>query len=55
MDIYTFRVLIGVTGSVATIKLPVLIKSLLDSNLSNQNIIFEVSFTYYFKTKSFYF
>ncbi|CAH0715301.1 unnamed protein product, partial [Brenthis ino] len=43
MDIYTFRVLIGVTGSVATIKLPVLIKSLLDSNLSNQKIIFEIS------------
>lgn len=42
MEKRTFKVIIAATGSVASIKIPVLIKSLLKSSDSHQNYKFEV-------------
>lgn len=43
MSVNNFNILIGVTGSVATIKLPLLVKSLLDLNKTGQGYHFEVN------------
>ncbi|XP_052741433.1 phosphopantothenoylcysteine decarboxylase [Bicyclus anynana] len=42
MAVNTFKIIIGVTGSVATIKLPMLVKSLIDLNQTEQGYHFEV-------------
>lgn len=50
MDIKKINLLIAVTGSVATIKLPVLIKSLIEVSATSPKVNFEVSFTsFYFR------
>lgn len=42
----SFNVLIGITGSVAAIKLPILIKSILDLNMKDQKYDFKVIIFY---------